>query len=77
MKSELKPVTEHDINTNNDIIKGAVVYIDTYGNATTNISKNLFEQVRKGRDFVILFGREDERISKLREKTKMQIKGRN
>jgi len=75
MKSELKPVTEHDINTNNDIIKGAVVYIDTYGNATTNISKDLFEQVRKGRDFVILFGREDERISKLREKYKDANKG--
>ena len=75
IKSELKPVTEHDINTNNDIIKGAVVYIDSYGNATTNISKNLFEQVRKGRDFVILFGREDERISKLREKYKDANKG--
>ena len=75
IKSELKPVTEHDINTNNDIIKGAVVYIDTYGNATTNISKDLFEQVRKGRDFVILFGREDERISKLREKYKAANKG--
>ena len=75
IKSELKPVTEHDINTNNDIIKGAVVYIDTYGNATTNISKDLFEQVRKGRDFVILFGREDERISKLREKYKDANKG--
>jgi len=75
IKSELKPVTEHDINTNNDIIKGAVVYIDTYGNATTNISKDLFEQVKKGRDFVILFGREDERISKLREKYKDANKG--
>ena len=75
IKSELKPVTEHDINTNNDIIKGAVVYIDAYGNATTNISKDLFEQVRKGRDFVILFGREDERISKLREKYKDANKG--
>ena len=73
IKSELKPVTEHDIN--NDIIKGAVVYIDTYGNATTNVSKDLFEQVRKGRDFVILFGREDERISKLREKYKDANKG--
>ena len=75
IKSELKPVTEHDINTNNDIIKGAVVYIDTYGNTTTKISKDLFEQVRKGRDFVILFGRENERISKLREKYKDANKG--
>ena len=70
IKSELKPVTEHDTESGKDIIKGAVVYIDSYGNATTNISKHLFEQVRKDREFVILFGRENERISKLREKYK-------
>lgn len=70
VKSVLKPVTEHDENTNYDIIKGAVIYIDSYGNATTNISKQLFEQVRKGRDFNILFGKEDEKISKISEKYK-------
>ena len=70
IKSALKPVTEYDETTNYDIIKGAVTYIDSYGNATTNITKQLFEQVRKGRDFNILFGREDERISKIREKYK-------
>ena len=32
VKSVLKPVTEHDENTNYDIIKGAVIYIDNYGN---------------------------------------------
>jgi len=68
VRSELKPITEHEENTNNDIIKGAVIYIDSYGNATTNISKQLFEKVRKERDFNILFGRENERISKIREK---------
>ena len=70
IKSELKPVTEDDTESGKDIIKGAVVYIDSYGNATTNISKHLFEQVRKDREFVILFGRENERISKLKEKYK-------
>lgn len=34
-------------------IKGAVIYIDHYGNAVTNISKDLFERVRKNRKFVI------------------------
>lgn len=70
IKSALKPVTEHDENTNYDVIKGAVIYIDSYGNATTNINKQLFEKVRKGRNFNILFGREDERISKISEKYK-------
>ena len=70
IKSTLKPIIEHDNNTNNDIIKGAVIYIDSYGNATTNISKQLFDEVKKGRDFNILFGRENERISKIREKYK-------
>jgi len=75
IKSELKPVTEHDSESKKDIIKGAVIYIDSYGNAATNISKNLFEDVRKGRDFVILFGRENERISRVVEKYKETHQG--
>jgi len=75
IKSELKPVTEHDSESKKDIIKGAVIYIDSYGNAATNISKNLFEDVRKGRDFVILFGRENERISRVVEKYKEAHQG--
>ncbi|WLD24827.1 SAM-dependent chlorinase/fluorinase [Flavobacterium dauae] len=34
-------------------IKGAVIYTDHYGNAVTNISKDLFERVRKNRKFEI------------------------
>ncbi len=34
-------------------ITGVVVYVDTYGNAITNISKALFEQVGKNRSFEI------------------------
>ena len=57
VKSVLKPVNEHDENTNYDIIKGAVIYIDSYGNATTNISKQLFEQVSDEQYLQLLIGR--------------------
>lgn len=36
-----------------DGIEGIVMYIDGYSNLITNISKPLFEEVRKGRDFTI------------------------
>ncbi len=58
-KMELKPVLQ------SDTIRGAVVYIDRYGNAITNIKKDEFEKVQKGRTFTILFGREDEKITNL------------
>lgn len=46
---ELRPKVAEDENS----IKGAVIYIDHYGNAVTNISRDLFERVRKQRKFVI------------------------
>lgn len=46
---ELRPKIADDENS----IKGAVIYIDHYGNAVTNISRDLFERVRKQRKFVI------------------------
>lgn len=39
------------INTEQDVITGHVIYVDNYGNVVTNISRQLFENVRKGRDF--------------------------
>ncbi|MEC9209195.1 MAG: SAM-dependent chlorinase/fluorinase, partial [Bacteroidota bacterium] len=63
-KVELKAVLR------TDMIRGSVVYVDSYGNAITNISKNEFERVQKGRSFTILFGREDEMIIELSEKYK-------
>ena len=53
-----------------DMIRGSVIYIDSYGNAVTNISKNEFEQIQKGRSFTILFGREDEMITNISDKYK-------
>jgi len=37
----------------NNVIEGIVIHIDSYENIITNISQRLFEEVGKGRDFVI------------------------
>jgi len=63
-RTELKAVIEKDM------IRGAVIYVDSYGNATTNISKEVFKSVQKGRSFSILFGREDEKITNISLKYK-------
>jgi S-adenosyl-L-methionine hydrolase (adenosine-forming) len=48
-----------------DNIRGSFVYIDSYGNVTTNIDKRLFQQVGKGRAFIIELARHSiERISR-------------
>ncbi len=62
--SELKAVIEKDM------IRGVVIYVDGYGNAITNISKEVFEGIQKGRNFSILFGREDEQITTIATKYK-------
>ncbi len=62
--TELKAVIEKDL------IRGVVIYVDGYGNAITNISKEVFESVQKGRNFSILFGREDEQITMISVKYK-------
>lgn len=38
-----------------DVIRGSVLYIDHYGNIITNISRELFEETRRGRNFSINF----------------------
>ena len=47
--TELKPVIAADKNS----IKGYVVYIDHFGNVVTNISKQLFVEISKGRSYEI------------------------
>ncbi|MFA7446031.1 MAG: SAM-dependent chlorinase/fluorinase [Flavobacteriaceae bacterium] len=47
----LKAIVSED----NRRITGNIIYIDHYGNAISNIPKKLFEQIRNGRDFEILF----------------------
>lgn len=48
--TELKPVIADDKNS----LKGYVIYIDHYGNAVTNISKQLFLETAKGRPYEII-----------------------
>lgn len=41
------------VNQSNTLIIGGVIYIDNYGNVITNISKKVFQDIGKGRDFKI------------------------
>ena len=53
--NEFKKIVEIQPKTNqqeNQII-GGIVYIDNYGNAITNISKKMFQDIGKGRNFKI------------------------
>lgn len=63
-KSSLKAVTEKDV------IRGIVMHIDSYGNAITNIDKETFGRIGSGREFEILYGRENERINKIQKRYK-------
>jgi S-adenosyl-L-methionine hydrolase (adenosine-forming) len=45
----VKPTTGHDY------IKGAVIYVDKYGNAISNIDNTLIKEIGKGREFHIGF----------------------
>lgn len=46
---ELRPV----INATGDQVVGSVIYVDNYGNVITNITRKLFNEVRKSRGFII------------------------
>lgn len=52
-KKLIQPVIEEDI------IRGMVIHIDSFGNVITNISKELFNKVQKGRNFKIYFRRNE------------------
>jgi S-adenosylmethionine hydrolase len=49
-------------------INGSVVYIDSFRNAITNISRELFEQIRKGRPFDIFVQSNYYKISRINKK---------
>ena len=50
------------------VINGSVVYIDSYKNAFTNISRDLFEQIGKGRPFDIFVQSYYNRIDRLNQR---------
>ena len=45
----LKPFINEDLNQ----IVSSVIYIDNFGNVVTNLKKDVFEKIRKGRSFEI------------------------
>jgi hypothetical protein len=47
------------------IINGSIIYIDSYQNAITNISKNLFERIGQGRNYNIFVQSNHNKINKL------------
>jgi S-adenosylmethionine hydrolase len=52
-KMTLQPVLEKNV------IKGAVIYIDSFQNVITNITKEFFNKVQQGRRFVLYFKRNE------------------
>lgn len=48
-------------------IRAKVVYVDSYGNLVTNVRKQLFDEIGKGRTFSIGFGRSMDDITKLHQ----------
>lgn len=51
-----------------NVIKGTVSYIDAYGNIITNITKELFDEICKGRTFSIYLTRAGYTITKIHNK---------
>jgi len=56
-----KPVVERNL------IKGRVIHVDGYGNAISNITKKLFSEVRKDREFSIQFKKAMFEITKIHQ----------
>lgn len=50
---EIKPIKNlvPIINNTETQISGSVIYIDNYGNVITNITREIFDNIRRGRDF--------------------------
>jgi S-adenosyl-L-methionine hydrolase (adenosine-forming) len=61
-KSDFRPVTDEDL------IRGSIIYIDAFGNAITNINRALFDQFRNGRKFEINARRQQYTITTLSER---------
>ena len=53
--NEIKPVKNLKpfINEDSSQIISSVIYIDNFGNVITNLKKNVFDEIRKGRSFEI------------------------
>lgn len=65
------PVTEMNIQTqlrptiDESVISGTVIYLDSFSNAITNVSRDLFDKVGRGRPFEILVQSNRYRIKRI------------
>lgn len=59
-KINFRPVIE------DDVIRGMAMYIDSYGNITTNITLDLFKLIGKNRPFNIIFRRSGYKIEEIK-----------
>lgn len=53
--ADFKQFKDFIATTTSHAIRGQVIYRDSYGNIITNISKRLFEEICRGRPFVVRF----------------------
>src|SRR5690606_8971108 len=49
----IQPIVEKDN------LRGSVIFIDSFGNVISNISKELFNKVQRGRNFILYFRRNE------------------
>jgi len=68
--TELQPV----VAANKNAIKGYVIYIDHFGNVVTNITKQLFLEVAKGRPYEIILNEKVRAFRKVTQIDKTNIK---
>ena len=65
---ELKLVIPFRPTIDENVISGRVIYIDSYRNAITNVTKNLFTKERKGRRFEIIIKSMNNKVTKINKK---------
>ncbi|MFO8129944.1 MAG: SAM-dependent chlorinase/fluorinase [Bacteroidales bacterium] len=58
-REELTQMIHFEPVVDQDTIKGMVIYVDNYENAITNISRELFDRIRNGRKYRIVFRGEE------------------
>lgn len=52
-RTNLHPISE------SDVLRGSIIYVDSFQNAVTNITREIFERVGRGREFKVLFKRSE------------------
>lgn len=65
---KLKLVIPFRPTIDDNVISGRVIYIDSYRNAITNVTKNLFTKERKGRRFEIIIKSMNNKVTKINKK---------